>query len=365
MASAAVMQEFEQLPPLYQRWVEQLLPGGIPRERIASCLDCAMCPKEGETFAPDTQLFHPDVKCCTYFPMLPNYLVGRAIEGDSAGAAALRAFIEDPVSRTAEVSPLAVTANYKFSLVYGAGNMFGKDPDMLCPYAIAGDTPEGPLCGIWQARNSVCSTYFCKHVRGMTGRRFWTSLRNLLLAVEEGLMWWAADAVMPDFRALLGPVRIAVENKEGLHLADNAWAQWPGTRTEFFQACAEKVDTLTWEEVVQICGVQVNLLSGEVNVRYESLMSSEAPGRVRAGAVKIQRAGAERVTLQGDPPDEDFEVPAVLVQLLPYFDGRPTAEILEEIKANHGIDIDLGLIRRLCDFGALKAVEESPAPRAD
>ena len=58
--------------------------------------------------------------------------------------------------------------------------------------------------------------------------------------------------------------------------------------------------------------------------------------------------------LQGDPPREIFELPSVVVQLLPYFDGRSTVEILGEIHQKHKIELDSGLVRRLCDFGVLE-----------
>ena len=94
MADCSDQAEFEQLPDLYQRWVEALLPEGIPREGQATCFNCTMCHK-GDA-APDEGVgfFNPVTKCCTYFPDVPNFLVGRAIAVDTPGAAALRAFVD-------------------------------------------------------------------------------------------------------------------------------------------------------------------------------------------------------------------------------------------------------------------------------
>ncbi|HYL82493.1 MAG TPA: hypothetical protein VEU07_16870, partial [Candidatus Acidoferrum sp.] len=67
------------LPPLYGRWMDDLLPGPIPRETAATCDDCAMWPGPGDQPRSDF-FFLPETKCCTYIPTLPNYLVGRILE---------------------------------------------------------------------------------------------------------------------------------------------------------------------------------------------------------------------------------------------------------------------------------------------
>ncbi len=129
--------DFEQLPDLYQRWVEELLPDGIPREREATCLDCAMCPGKGAVIDGGPGYFHPDSKCCTYFPSVPNFLAGRAIANDNPGAAALRSFIEDDKLSAASASMCGVQPNAKVLTLYGNHHteIFGRDTSMLCPYA--------------------------------------------------------------------------------------------------------------------------------------------------------------------------------------------------------------------------------------
>src|SRR5436190_23566607 len=73
------------LPPLYARWMRDLLKGAVSGEPEATCDDCAMCPSAGTAPAASTLYFNPDAKCCTYIPELPNYLVGRILsEADPA-----------------------------------------------------------------------------------------------------------------------------------------------------------------------------------------------------------------------------------------------------------------------------------------
>ena len=67
---------WQELAALQARWVDAVLPGSIPREKTAKCGSCVMC--DGPDFAArrDVWLFDPRVKCCTYYPDLPNFLVG-------------------------------------------------------------------------------------------------------------------------------------------------------------------------------------------------------------------------------------------------------------------------------------------------
>jgi hypothetical protein len=41
------------------------------------------------------------------------------------------------------------------------------------------------------------------------------------------------------------------------------------------------------------------------------------------------------------------------MELLPYFDGRPTKDVLEAIAAERGIALDPALVRKMADFALL------------
>src|SRR5437016_5826408 len=66
-------------PPLYNAWMEQILGGPLPVETKATCEDCAMCSKDAQ-LAASSPVFNVKVKCCTYMPVLLNFLVGRILE---------------------------------------------------------------------------------------------------------------------------------------------------------------------------------------------------------------------------------------------------------------------------------------------
>lgn len=322
-------QEFESLPALYQRWATELLPGGIPREHVASCMDCVMC----ESCEPGTHrnpdFFNPDSKCCTHFPDIPNYLVGRAIHADTPGSEVLRNFVDAGSSPRVAVSLLAVQPSPAVSAHYmhNPETNFGRNADLLCPYAIQAKTAEGPLCGIWQHRNAVCSTYFCKHVRGETGHRFWQSIRNLFIEMEEALSWWCIAQLIPDAgrKVLDAPARDL--KHMAISLKPDAWQYWSGTRSDFYEACAALVEALSWEESVALAGTRARLHTDQLLLRYEELISSAFPAHLRVAPYGMLFSDDASTTLENTINCERLQVPTRLLSLLPYFDGRVLSEV--------------------------------------
>ncbi|MCC6144871.1 MAG: hypothetical protein IT368_13780 [Candidatus Hydrogenedentes bacterium] len=356
--------EFEQLPVLYQRWVEELLPAGIPREREATCLDCAMCSHHAPRLDSGIGFYNKATKCCTYFPDIPNFLAGRAVAHDNPGAAALRAMIENDSDLRGKASMRAIQPNAKFATVYAHHHKegFGRDPELLCPYAIEKDSDTGPLCGIWQQRNSVCSTWFCKHGRGLTGTRFWQAVQGLFGSLEWGLSWWAIAEVLDEPAEVfsLGEARVNEGNR--IALRPDAWRHWKGSRISFYEACADHVERLSAREAISIAGMDARLYQTELGTRFHQLVAGEAPERLRTAAFSILNQEGQRATLQALNCSEPVQAPAMLVPLLRHFDGRPTGEVLEEIREETRIRLDPKLLRRLFDFGIL--VDAAGAPTA-
>lgn len=348
--------DVETLPPLYQKWATALLPGGIPRERVATCGDCAMCAVSEEQHK-EVGYFKRSLKCCTYFPKLPNYLVGRAIEGTTPGAERLRAFIAGSEG-AATANLLGVFPGKQWLVVYNATSEqgFGRDAGLLCPYVIDADSAEGPRCGIWQHRNSVCSSYFCKHVRGQTGQIFWQVFRDLLVELESTLAWWAAVELVPKVGAMLGSLPSTEVYNVRPGVAEEMWRAWKGTREDFYRATAERVEALSFEEALSMAGIKARLRAGEVREQYAATTSQDVPAHVRGARYQVVRAGQQSTLLQTPGSMETFQVPTALMPLLVYFDGRETETILADIKERTGISVAPGLVRKLCDFRVLEPV---------
>ena len=72
------------LPPLYDRWMREALKYPVPNESKATCGDCAMCAAPGHEAAPNDPVFYdPNTKCCSYMPMMWNFLTGAVLASDA------------------------------------------------------------------------------------------------------------------------------------------------------------------------------------------------------------------------------------------------------------------------------------------
>jgi len=353
------------LPPLYAGWMASALGGPIAAETDATCEDCAMC--AGPQNRPQAGLFFsPETKCCTYMPALPNFLVGRILRDGDPVFAAGRATVEARLAARLEVSPLGLEPTAVRALLYGHSveGTFGQSRVLRCPHYL---DEQGGRCGIWRHRNGVCATWFCKHVRGAVGLRFWRGLEQLLTAVEWQLVRWSvlelgveADTLHELFR------RAASRSKSGgaldVHQIDGEvdeaayrrrWGSWAGQERKFFEECARLVDGLAWPDVLRIGGAEVALLERLARDAYRHLTSDVIPERLQVGKLEAITPGpshARIVTYRGLDP---IDLPKIVFDVLYYFDGGPTVETLSRIRRATGVILESALVRRLVDFEIL------------
>lgn len=178
-----------QLPSFYGK----ILPADVLKisleEKKATCDNCAMSRPQYSGKNP----YEPDLKCCTFHPFLPNFLVGAILQDSSlqSGAEVLR----EKIRRREYALPVGMVAPVRYQLEFKAKkeNEFGQRRDFLCPYY---DT-EHNNCTVWRYRGVVCTTFFCKSSYGKDGKVFWSELSDYLSYVEMALMEEAL--VMLDF----------------------------------------------------------------------------------------------------------------------------------------------------------------------
>ena len=99
----------------------------------------------GDTF------FSPDLKCCTYHPTLPNFLVGALFADADPALDEGRRRVRAAIARRAGVSPEWVGPPRKYRVLLEAGRVrgFGRARALVCPYLDSG------RCSIWRHRESV------------------------------------------------------------------------------------------------------------------------------------------------------------------------------------------------------------------
>lgn len=243
------------LPPLYARWADELKLTLAP-EPLATCDACAML-RPPDDPRPGGVYFDEATKCCTYQPALPNFLVGGIVVDDAAPAARGRDVLLARIEGRIGVTPLGVEPTAALRDLYMAAThagTFGRAPELVCPHFVPG---AGPNCGIWRHRNATCATWYCKHERGGTSWRAWRRLRDLLALAEARLARWCAAEVgvgadgLANLLALTDAPGEREERAAGAHeLAYRAvWGPWAGREVGFYEACAQRVEALTWADV--------------------------------------------------------------------------------------------------------------------
>jgi hypothetical protein len=343
--------------------MDQLLGGPIPRETDATCDDCAMCIPEDDRESNAPRSFDPDVKCCSYVPTLPNYLIGRILEDSRPRSVRGRKTVLDRLANGEAVSPLGMTMPPTYLLLYkhSAEKAFGISKTLRCPHYL----PEnGGSCGIWEHRSAVCTTFFCKFVRGAVGAKFWSSLNQLLSTVEQQLSTWCVSQldVSDESLRLLFPPRsmksdqidsAALDGKIDRGRYKKLWGRWFGREQEFYKESAKLVNGLDWKQVVLIGGSEIKIYERLVLDTYRGLQATHLPQFLKTNRMNVVKLDAESCCVTTYNPNDPICLPNQLIAVLHYFDGSSTIEALREITKRERLKLEPALVRKLVDFEVL------------
>lgn len=353
----------EPLPPLYGGWLTELLGASIPRESRATCSNCPMCQVEGRDSlaAP----FRPDVKCCTYVPELQNYLAGQILLDSGVDTAFGRASLLRRIAARVGVTPRSVDVPPIYAQLYAASSKlaFGRAPRLRCPHF---DEDNGGRCSIWQYRNSVCTTWFCRYVRGPLGHEFWNQVKQLLMAIEVQLATWAVVELFPSSAMLqsaleprnrVGPERL-VEELSGIdeNESHSMWGRWWGREVDFYQACAQLVSALDWSDVLRISGAEVAGRARVVHSLFQRMWQAAPPLRLTVSPALTESVVGGAVTVAVHSAMDPIVISSAVYTVLDRFDGRPVEEVMLEINETTDAKIDEATVRSLLDYGVLQAV---------
>jgi hypothetical protein len=355
--------------------MSELLDGAIPAETRATCDDCAMC----NHVEPGVESFDPGVKCCTYVPVLANFLVGQVLADPDGGAAIGRASVEARIAKRTAVTPLGLSRSTVPELLYrfGSARGFGHSRALLCPHYVE---EGGGRCGIWRHRNGVCSTWFCKHERGEIGAAFWQRTQELLSTIEEELAHWCVLELGIGHAALaaLFPAIERTERPEGFQLAASElddvsdpaaykamWGSWEGRESDFFRACAVLIEEADVFEVMRRCGPEVRIRAELALAAWRRLSDPKLPEKLRPGQLRVIRVDAGTCRLTTYSGFDPFEMPSAIFEGLHYFDGRTTEEARTAIAAAGGSTMSTAFVRKMVDFGVLLPAAQVGVEDAD
>lgn len=342
-----------QLPALYARWLTELLgapPAGEPR---SSCDSCPQCASGGRNLS--DHVFSADTKCCTYWPTIPNFLAGAILDDLDPEVSAGRQLFADRVGArrpdVAVLTPLGVYPPPGWMARYHAeAGKFGRLRELLCPYYLA----DG-RCGIWRYRNGRCASWFCRYQRGSPGVIFWKYADQLFTVAERALARWCLlqlDLPPDCLQRTFPPPQSDVDLGE----AEQLWGPWWGREAELYRACARRVETLSWDDVIAIGGVELVLAARLLSDAARGLADTSLPLSLRPGAVKEARQVAPDVVRVWtynvyDPLDLTAEQHALLV------DGgeRPSEEWGKALGRLSSPEQAAGELRQWVDRGILVA----------
>ncbi|MFN0247899.1 MAG: hypothetical protein ACKV2T_13505 [Kofleriaceae bacterium] len=328
--------------------MKELLSAPIATEKRATCSDCAMLADKGESPA-----FDPRVKCCTFYPELPNYTVGAIIsDRTSYGQVEVSKRFRSGVGLT----PLGMARPVIQAVLMqksAKGDAFGRALSLKCPF----QTPD-LRCGIWAYREATCFYYHCKFDRGKKGADLWQLLRTMFIEIEQQLALWCVvelDPGVPALEALEKPIQAL-----GHHELDGTvdkeavkalWGTWLGREAEFYVECWNKVSVLSWTDVLAICGPTTRVHARRLAAAFAAHESTDIPETLSLSNFRAAQVG-RRVRLRTFSTTDSITLDADVFGALTEFDGRPTPEVVAALGAR-GITLDEDELRRLVDFEVL------------
>lgn len=293
-----------QLPSLYQKMFPKSLLAWQPNELKATCDNCAMTienqqqnqqhsQKHGPQKKPSTSSRKPvdvsylnHLKCCTFHPFQPNYLVGGLLETQQILPRALNA-IETKIKTRSYALPIGLLppVPHQVEFNHRKKHEFGQREDWLCPYY----EKSSNNCGIWKFRGAVCTTFFCKSSHGQKGLEFWDHMSNYLTYVEAALMEEAL--VMLDFsprqisdnlnylnRFEATPQELKMDVLP-LELAKELWNGYYDDQVGFYKKCFAIVSEMNLKDFKVAMGDQGQVLEKELMQSLSVLKDSPAKPR--------------------------------------------------------------------------------------
>lgn len=222
-------------PPSYSPWLASRLKGILP-ESLATCQNCAMLNPHGQTRDPGP--FLPGLKCCTYFPFLPNFSLG-AIPIQKIKTASVHGMLL-PVGLYPNPSLQILTSRLGRS-------GFGRKKELLCPFFSA----EKDACSIWENRPGVCTSYFCKSERGPEGLKLWAEIEEYLNQFEWKLACEILNRIGVHANTIAfsqSALSLETEDDERQFFIDAAW----NTAAQFFDIQGFENKIKFYEKTTQI-----------------------------------------------------------------------------------------------------------------
>ncbi|MDA9951249.1 hypothetical protein N9D31_01615 [Oligoflexaceae bacterium] len=249
---------------------EEALNFSPPKEKRADCLNCPKIKSDQ---------FRPSVKCCTYHPKVPNYMLGYALKESKTSAKKITALVEK--GRFTPEGGGHTPLQWMDVMRLDQSKSYGKSDEVVCSFV------EDGGCSIYSHRNSACATYFCQY-DDVWGEEFWERMHHYMGRVELALVQiclkeagFDLERYHQEFSFLskkradevCDPVT-KMWNKDSL---DRLWGNYRGREAEFFRRCADTVDALSDPKAAVVAEVLISPNLIEISAMESRVGGEEEP----------------------------------------------------------------------------------------
>jgi Fe-S-cluster containining protein len=339
----------QELPELYSKILPDFFDNNLPAEELATCDNCAMAYRdESNLTLPNEKYYAPHLKCCTYYPTMPNYLVGGILQTTNPQFKYGQSIITELINKGSNISPIGIHQPKKFKLLYEAASErgFGKSESLLCPYY----NKNTNNCSIWKYRNSVCTTFFCKFIHGNDGGTFYKKFKKYLERLELVISNYVL--MQKGFTSdEISAINNAIINKELNHFDlddkknpiqyEKHWKNYSSKEIDFYIDCYKIAADLNENDLKNIGGIELELAQGEVVQAYNQMINPKVPEKLLLNPeLPILKTEGDSYKI-----NNSFEISVDLYQAIRFFDGFSTVKVtLENIINNLSLELDEGLI---------------------
>ncbi len=245
-------------------------------EKSADCTNC-LCSRENRMGLP---FYRNDLKCCTFYPFIPNYVVGALLESPETPIF-IKDLLKSKILNRVYALPMGlfVPLSYQIKFINREPQDFGNKVELLCPYF----DKQKMNCGIWKYRGSVCTSYFCYSDYGKQGTEFWEILGEYLNACEMVL---SQDCVVsrglpPEIiDGQLEYINCATATSEELSSDSMSeaiflsyWSEWTGSIEEFYRSCHYYVSNFSDQEMAELLSDETKELEEALKKKIKRIQS--------------------------------------------------------------------------------------------
>lgn len=178
--------------------------------------------------------YRADLKCCTYFPYLPNFSIGAILE---TGTQEQKRVLASTLQK-GHATPLGLFAPPEYqALQTELGPLaFGRDPRLICPFLLTD-------CAIWEYRPGVCASHFCQS----EATSLWKDIETKINLFE----WTLAHESLWRLGFTTDETRL-MENRREAGCPESTWYEYKNAQEELYRKAYVQASMVSPREIAHL-----------------------------------------------------------------------------------------------------------------